>query len=97
LTIGSTTSDDFSARGVAIVQRILSPADMTILEAAFPELAQRTPGARADAFSPEMQAWLADHAGLLELAGNLVGSTTRLSRIQAFDKSEGSNWFVPWH
>lgn len=70
---------------------------MTTLEAAFPKLAQRTPGARADAFSTEAQAWLACHERLLELASRLVESSARLSRIQAFDKSAGSNWFVPRH
>lgn len=93
----SNSLDDFSARGVAIYQRILSPADLSVLEGAFPKLAQRTPGARAEAFSPEARAWLACHEGLLELARLLSGASARLSRIQAFDKSAGSNWFVPWH
>jgi ectoine hydroxylase-related dioxygenase (phytanoyl-CoA dioxygenase family) len=94
-------SDSFTGRfaeqGVAIFEYVLTPDDLKAMDAVFPDLAPRTAGARSHAFSPEAQVWLANHEGLLELASRLLQAPGRLSRIQAFDKSAGANWFVPWH
>jgi ectoine hydroxylase-related dioxygenase (phytanoyl-CoA dioxygenase family) len=87
----------FSASGVAIFEYVLTADDLKVMDAAFPALAPRAAGARLAAFSPEAQAWLAAHDGLRELASRLLQTPSRLSRMQAFDKSAGANWFVPWH
>jgi Phytanoyl-CoA dioxygenase (PhyH) len=87
----------FADQGVAIFEYVLTASDLKVMDAAFPELAPRTAGARSAAFSPDMQAWLAAHDGLNELASRLLQAPGRLSRLQAFDKSTGANWFVPWH
>jgi Phytanoyl-CoA dioxygenase (PhyH) len=95
--IAQGTTDDFSNRGIAIYEYALTPADIATMERAFPQLGQRTAGARANAFTPQDQDWFASHGGLPELASRLIGSQVSLTRIQAFDKSAGANWFVPWH
>jgi ectoine hydroxylase-related dioxygenase (phytanoyl-CoA dioxygenase family) len=87
----------FAERGIAIVEYALTPDDLATMDAMFPDLAPRSGGARSGAFSPEAQAWLRAHDGLSELASRLLQAPSRLSRIQAFDKSAGANWFVPWH
>jgi ectoine hydroxylase-related dioxygenase (phytanoyl-CoA dioxygenase family) len=87
----------FAERGVVIFEYALTPDDLQALDAMFPDLAPRTAGARSEAFTPTAQAWLAAHDGLIELASRLLQVPSRLSRIQAFDKSAGANWFVPWH
>jgi ectoine hydroxylase-related dioxygenase (phytanoyl-CoA dioxygenase family) len=87
----------FAGQGIAIFEHVLTSADLTAMDAAFPELAPRAAGARSHAFSLAAQAWLAAHDSLIELASRLLQTPGRLSRIQAFDKSAGANWFVPWH
>ncbi len=87
----------FTASGIAVVEYALTARDLSAMDAAFPVLPDRTAGARAHAFSPEARGWFAAHSGLLELAGRLLQTPARLSRLQAFDKSAGANWFVPWH
>jgi Phytanoyl-CoA dioxygenase (PhyH) len=89
--------NQFAEQGVAIFEYVLTPDDLKAMDAAFPDLAPRTAGARSAAFSPEAQAWLANHDSLNELASRLLETPGRLSRIQAFDKSASANWFVPWH
>jgi Phytanoyl-CoA dioxygenase (PhyH) len=90
-------SSGFATSGVAIYEYVLTAADLAVLDDAFPALAPRVGGARSDAFAAEFRTWLVAHASLNELAGRLLRSSARLSRIQAFDKSAGANWFVPWH
>jgi ectoine hydroxylase-related dioxygenase (phytanoyl-CoA dioxygenase family) len=87
----------FTASGIAVVEYALTPHDLSAMDATFPRLPNQTAGARANAFSFEAQEWFATHSGLLELAGRLLRKPARLSRLQAFDKSVGTNWFVPWH
>jgi ectoine hydroxylase-related dioxygenase (phytanoyl-CoA dioxygenase family) len=87
----------FAERGVAIFEYVLTSADLKVLDAAFPDLAPRTAGARSAAFTLDAQAWLRAHDGLNDLASRLLQAPANLSRIQAFDKSAGANWFVPWH
>jgi ectoine hydroxylase-related dioxygenase (phytanoyl-CoA dioxygenase family) len=90
-------TDAFDERGVALYEYVLTRADLEAMDAAFPHLAPRTGGARAEHFSPETRTWFATHTSLLTLAGRLLKAPARLSRMQAFDKSAGANWFVPWH
>ncbi len=45
----------------------------------------------------EFARWLTSHELLNMLARDLGRSTMRLVRIIAFDKTDGANWFVPWH
>lgn len=87
----------FAESGVAVIEYALSRDDLAAMEAMFPALPDRAAGARAHAFTAEAQAWLAGHEGLLELTGRLLQAPARLSRLQAFDKTSGANWFVPWH
>jgi hypothetical protein len=87
----------FTVAGIAIIEYALTKIDLAQMDALFPRLAPRTAGARASDFTPDAQAWLASHIGLSGLAARLSGGQTRLSRIQAFDKSPMTNWFVPWH
>jgi ectoine hydroxylase-related dioxygenase (phytanoyl-CoA dioxygenase family) len=87
----------FAGQGVAIFEHVLTPDDLNTMDAAFPDLAPRAAGARGDAFPAQVRAWFAAHDGLLELARQLLQKPARLSRLQAFDKSAGANWFVPWH
>jgi Phytanoyl-CoA dioxygenase (PhyH) len=87
----------FADQGVAIFEYVLTAQDLKFMDAAFPDLAPRTAGARSASFKPEAQAWLTAHDGLRELASRLLQAPGRLSRLQAFDKSSGANWFVPWH
>jgi ectoine hydroxylase-related dioxygenase (phytanoyl-CoA dioxygenase family) len=94
---GGSPPSQFAEQGVAIFEYVLTADDLRGMDAAFPELAPRTAGARLAAFSPDVQAWLAAHDGLQELASRLLQAPGRLSRIQAFDKSPSANWFVPWH
>jgi ectoine hydroxylase-related dioxygenase (phytanoyl-CoA dioxygenase family) len=90
-------SGGFTGQGVAIFEYVLTPDDLNAMDAAFPDLAPGTAGARGDAFPAELQSWFAAHDGLLELAGRLLQRPARLSRMQALDKSAAANWFVPWH
>jgi ectoine hydroxylase-related dioxygenase (phytanoyl-CoA dioxygenase family) len=87
----------FAQQGVAIFEYVLTPGDLKVLDDVCPDLAPRTAGAQSQAFSPTAYAWLAAHDSLLELASRLLQAPARLLRIQAFDKSPGVNWFVPWH
>lgn len=87
----------FARSGVAIIEYALMPDDMTRMERHFPVLTGRTAGARADQFSAEARAWLAQHSALSAIAARLQGSPCVLTRLQAFDKSPLANWFVPWH
>jgi hypothetical protein len=93
----SAETTDFAGAGFATIRGALLDADIAEMESAFPNLPARTAGARAEAFSPQAQTWFAEHEGLRELARRLLRAPARLSRMQAFDKSVGSNWFVPWH
>lgn len=94
---GDRLTAQFTELGVALIEQALTPADLTDIAAAFPVLPPRTAGARAADFTPEARAWLAGHEGLLDFAGRLSQTPVRLSRLQAFDKRPGTNWFVPWH
>lgn len=87
----------FAAGGIAVVEYAMSERDLLAMDASFPRLPDRSGGARAGAFSPEAQGWFATHAGLLDLAGRLLEAPAQLTRLQAFDKMAGANWFVPWH
>jgi ectoine hydroxylase-related dioxygenase (phytanoyl-CoA dioxygenase family) len=88
----------FETLGVAVIEYALSDEDVVAMDALFPRLPDRAAGARAADFSPEGRAFLARHDSLSALACRLAGlARMQLSRIQAFDKSAGSNWFVPWH
>jgi Phytanoyl-CoA dioxygenase (PhyH) len=87
----------FADLGIAVIEYALTPADLAALDAAFPSLAPGTAGARACGFADNAQAHLAAHGGLLTLATRLLQTPARLSRLQAFDKKPGANWFVPWH
>ena len=94
--------DSFNARfasiGVAVIEHALPASDLRVMDALFPQLPARTAGARAADFDPAARAWLSRHEALTSLAGRLGGcQNVRLSRIQAFDKTAGTNWFVPWH
>lgn len=89
--------DRFASLGVAIVEHGLTDADVAAMEAYFPTLGARQAGARTAAFSPAGMAWLGRHEGLSALARRLGGRSMRIVRALAFDKSEGANWFVPWH
>lgn len=87
----------FATLGVAVIEHAFKPCDLTTMTAHFPALGARTAGARQAGFSPDAQAWLAGHDVLAALAMRLGGSPMRMARALAFDKSEPSNWFVPWH
>lgn len=87
----------FARRGVAIIEYVLSDADLTHMDGLFPVLAPRGTCARAGQFSPSARDWLAGHSGLLALAGRLAGGPVQLTRLEAFDRSPQANWFVPWH
>jgi ectoine hydroxylase-related dioxygenase (phytanoyl-CoA dioxygenase family) len=90
-------ADRFDALGVVMFEYVLGSADLQTMDNYFPKLSHRQAGARANAFSPDAQAWLANHPDLLELSGRLLATRTRLTRLQAFDKTVDANWFVPWH
>jgi Phytanoyl-CoA dioxygenase (PhyH) len=90
-------ADQFASAGVAIIEYALTKDDLAVMDAMFPRLGARTAGARADAFTPAARGTFATHAGLLDLAGRLLGRPAQLTRLQAFDKSPAANWFVPWH
>jgi Phytanoyl-CoA dioxygenase (PhyH) len=94
---GLPHTDTFAERGIAIFEYVLTPSDIAVIDAAFPALGPRIPGARSAAFTAEMRHWFATHASLLELSGRLLGAPAHLARVQAFDKSATANWFVPWH
>ena len=87
----------FSSRGIAVIEYALPAADLAHMDAICPRLPPRTGGARAADFVPEARAWLTAHDGLLALASRLLDTPVCLTRLQAFDKSGASNWFVPWH
>jgi ectoine hydroxylase-related dioxygenase (phytanoyl-CoA dioxygenase family) len=87
----------FETAGVAVIEYYLTSDDLADMDATFPILGDRVGGARADAFSASARGWFATHAGLLTLAGRLLGGEAHMSRLQAFDKSPTANWFVPWH
>lgn len=88
----------FGALGVAVIEYALSADDVSAMDALFPRLPERSAGARAAGFAPEARAWLARHDSLATLAYRLgCGAQMQLARLQAFDKTAGSNWFVPWH
>jgi hypothetical protein len=87
----------FTALGVAVVEHALSQSDLAAMDVSFPRLGPRVAGARTSAFVQDVQAWFADHDGLRGLAAHLLQGPAQLTRLQAFDKSAGSNWFVPWH
>ena len=87
----------FSSRGIAVIEYALPAADLAHMDAICPRLPPRTGGARAADFIPEARAWLTAHDGLLALARRLLDTPVCLTRLQAFDKSGASNWFVPWH
>jgi Phytanoyl-CoA dioxygenase (PhyH) len=89
--------DSFNMRGVAIIEHALTVSDLAAMDAAFPQLGPRIAGGRKDVFSVEAQGWFSNHAGLNDVASRLLRTPLRLSRMQAFDKSAGANWFVPWH
>lgn len=89
--------EHFARNGVAIIEYALSEGDLCQMDRLFPVLAPRQAGARADLFSPEARMWLAEHPGLAEIARRLAGGAVHVTRLQAFDKSAGANWFVPWH
>lgn len=92
-----TMREHFALNGVAIIEYALSEGDLCQMDRLFPVLAPRQAGARADLFSPEARMWLAEHPGLAEIARRLAGGSVQMTRLQAFDKSAGTNWFVPWH
>ena len=87
----------FAAHGVAVVETPLAEDDLARMEATFPDLGFKLAGARAEAFSLDARGWYATHECLLGLACRLLQADARLSRMQAFDKSPSTNWFVPWH
>jgi ectoine hydroxylase-related dioxygenase (phytanoyl-CoA dioxygenase family) len=87
----------FADLGVEIIPHAVVPTDVIAMDAVFPELQPRTPGARCNAFTRDAQDWFAKHNGLIDLASILAQEPVRLSRMQAFDKSPMTNWFVPWH
>ncbi|MCH9809424.1 MAG: phytanoyl-CoA dioxygenase family protein [Alphaproteobacteria bacterium] len=88
----------FADLGVAKFSSILNANDVAALDAMFPTLPPRTAGARSEAFTSGARAFLGSQSSLTALASNLLGfSNANLSRIQVFNKSEGANWFVPWH
>lgn len=87
----------FQTTGVALIEYALSVADLAGMDAAFPVLSPGAAGARASDFSPTALHKLSTHDGLLELASLLAGARLRVCRVLGFDKSSGTNWFVPWH
>lgn len=88
---------DFLTDGVATFKNWVSSAELELFVQSFPELGEREPGARACDFSQQAQDWIAHNEKLRHLAGFLIGKPAQMSRLQAFDKSERANWFVPWH
>jgi Phytanoyl-CoA dioxygenase (PhyH) len=86
----------FQHQGVVIVEYALNAADLTFMESTFPALNEAA-GARALQFSPAVLVWLAEHAGLAELAARLGGQRMEMARALALDKTPLTNWFVPWH
>jgi Phytanoyl-CoA dioxygenase (PhyH) len=95
--VAADAQTQFNKLGVAIVEYALTADDLVAMDAAFPVLGQRKAGARTADFAPESRAWLAGHPALLLIASQLLKSPATLTRLQAFDKSEHANWFVPWH
>lgn len=93
---GATLSRHFESNGIAIIEYALTREDLAQMDAHFPQLGAQA-GARSDAFTVEARFWLAGHEGLQEIAHRLSGGRCALTRLQAFDKSEQANWFVPWH
>ena len=89
--------ENFAEAGVVVIEYALLAADVTAMHEFFPRLAPQTAGARASDFSLEAQRWYAEHDGLQTIASQLIGQPAHLSRLQAFDKSPSTNWFVPWH
>jgi ectoine hydroxylase-related dioxygenase (phytanoyl-CoA dioxygenase family) len=87
----------FADSGVAIIEYALTAEDLVQMDAHFPRSGARTAGVRADGFTDEARSWLQAHEGLHEVARRLAGAPCGLTRLQAFDKSPGANWFVPWH
>jgi len=87
----------FTHAGVAVIEHALSIKDLVVMDAAFPKLPDRSAGARTDDFSPKARAWLTGHETLLKLAARLTQAPMRLTRLLAFNKTDESNWFVPWH
>jgi ectoine hydroxylase-related dioxygenase (phytanoyl-CoA dioxygenase family) len=87
----------FDERGIAVIEYALTAADLAEMDRNFPKLGPRTAGARDSDFTPQARSWLAAHPILTALAERLLHAPVHLTRVQAFDKSAGSNWFVPWH
>ncbi len=87
----------FDDLGVAIIEHSLTATDLAAMEAAFPHLGPRSAGARTADFSANDREWFASHPALHLIASGLLKLSARLSRLQAFDKTSGANWFVPWH
>ncbi len=88
----------FTSLGVAKFSGILSADDLEAMDAWFPNLPQKTAGARNEAFTPETQGWLASNTLLSDLASRLLGfSPVHISRMLVFNKAPSANWFVPWH
>ena len=87
----------FDERGIAVIEYALTAGDLAAMDAMFPKLAPRTAGARDADFTPRARMWLAAHPALTNLAERLLQAPAQLTRVQAFDKSAWSNWFVPWH
>lgn len=91
-----TYSANFAADGVVLVEHGLAECDLERMADAFAAFGV-TAGARQGTLPPDLINWLPHHPVLLELANRLAGSSARLVRVIAFDKTPAANWFVPWH
>ena len=87
---------DFETVGVCLIAKVLPEADLAPLRGVVDACVADGPGKRVFGL-PNSSSHLDLLSRLADLATSLAGQPARMVRILAFDKTQESNWGVPWH